>query len=68
MGTGKTTLRAEKSKVIESNLPAMSARLTLARIDAGIDDANNGRFATKKQVETEFARWRQGETTNSIGR
>lgn len=32
--------------------------LNLAKIDAGIKDANEGRFATDKEVQAEFARWR----------
>jgi hypothetical protein len=48
-------------KAIESKSTDKSAELILARIDAGIDDANNDRFATRNQMEMEFARWRQGK-------
>jgi len=40
----------------DADLPSLS--LILARIDAGIDAADNGRFATRKQVEQEFGRLR----------
>jgi predicted transcriptional regulator len=33
-------------------------RLILARIDAGIKDAEEGKFATDEEVQAEFARWR----------
>ena len=32
--------------------------LILARIDAGIKAADEGKFATGKEVQAEFARWR----------
>jgi len=31
----------------------------LAKIDAGIRDADAGNFATEEQVQAEFARWRK---------
>jgi len=31
----------------------------LARIDAGIKAADEGRFATEEEVQAEFARWRK---------
>ena len=30
----------------------------LAQIDAGIKDADEGRFATDEEIQAEFARWR----------
>lgn len=41
-----------------------TAESILAKIDAGIRDADAGRFATDDQVQAEFVRWRgnnQGE-------
>jgi predicted transcriptional regulator len=35
-----------------------TAESILAKIDAGIRDADAGRFATEEQVQAEFARWR----------
>ncbi len=32
--------------------------LNLAKIDAGIKDADEGRFATDEEVQAEFAHWR----------
>jgi predicted transcriptional regulator len=40
----------------DADSPSLS--LILARIGAGIDAADNGRFATRKQVEQEFGRLR----------
>ena len=48
-------------KATESESTVKSAELLLAMIDAGIDDADNGRFATRKQIDMELARWRQGK-------
>jgi predicted transcriptional regulator len=31
----------------------------LARIEEGIADADNGKFASEEEVNTEFARWRK---------
>ena len=33
----------------------------LARIDAGIGGADEGRFATEDEVQAEFARWRRAK-------
>jgi predicted transcriptional regulator len=33
----------------------------LARIDAGIRSADEGRFATEDEVQAEFARWRRAK-------
>jgi predicted transcriptional regulator len=33
----------------------------LARIDAGIRGADEGRFATEDEVQAEFARWRRAK-------
>jgi hypothetical protein len=60
MRIGIMNHRTDK-KTIESRSRDKSDELILARIDAGIDDANNSRFATRKQIEMEFARWRQGK-------
>jgi len=35
--------------------------LILAKIDAGIKAADQGRFATDEQVQAEFARWRSAK-------
>jgi predicted transcriptional regulator len=35
--------------------------LILAKIDAGIKAADEGRFATDKEVQAEFARWRSAK-------
>jgi predicted transcriptional regulator len=35
--------------------------LILARIDAGIRAADEGRFATDEEVQAEFARWRRAK-------
>jgi predicted transcriptional regulator len=58
MATEKINSRTGKSKRTKPNSLARSSALILARIEAGIDAANNGKFATSKQVKTEFARWR----------
>jgi predicted transcriptional regulator len=35
--------------------------LILAKIDAGIKAADEGRFATDKELQAEFARWRSAK-------
>jgi RHH-type rel operon transcriptional repressor/antitoxin RelB len=35
--------------------------LILAKIDAGIKSADEGRFASEQEVEAEFARWRRSK-------
>jgi predicted transcriptional regulator len=54
------------NRIIEPKPTAKADELILARIDAGIDAADNGRFATKEQVEAELARWRHRNMKNSI--
>jgi predicted transcriptional regulator len=40
----------------------------LAKIDAGIRDANEGRFATEEEVQAEFAKWRSKGAGSDINR
>ena len=56
----KTTGRT-RTEVIEEALEShfFLQELNLAKIDAGIQAANEGRFATDRQVQAEFARWRR---------
>lgn len=56
--TGRT-----RTEIIEEALEShfFLQELNLARIDAGIKAADEGRFATEDQVAAEFARWRRGK-------
>lgn len=53
--TGRT-----RTEVIEEALEShfFLQELNLAKIDAGLKAAEEGRFATAQQVKAEFARWR----------
>lgn len=50
----------DRTQLIEEAIEQYLAlqQFYLARIDAGIDAANRGEFATEEQVQAEFARWR----------
>ena len=49
-----------RTEVIEQALEShfFLQKLVLAKIDAGIKDAEEGNFATEEEVQAEFARWR----------
>ena len=52
--------RRTRTEVIDEALEShfFLQELILAKIDAGIRAADEGRFATDKEVQAEFARWR----------
>ncbi|MHB1701541.1 MAG: CopG family ribbon-helix-helix protein [Acidobacteriaceae bacterium] len=54
--SGRRTRTEVIEEAIESHLYLQ--QLNLAKLDAGIKAADEGRFASDEEVQAEFARWR----------